>query len=158
MQPFEQVVGEHGATVLRVCRAVLGPVDADDAWSETFLAALRGYPELSADANVRAWLVTIAHRKAIDQLRARSRRPVPAELPDRAVPADPATDPDLVDAVRELPQAQRLAVTYHYVARMPYAEVAELTGQTAAAARRSAADGIRRLRTAYPDLRGTDDD
>ena len=107
---------------------VPGPVDADDAWSETFLAALRAYPELSADANVRAWLVTIAHRKAIDQLRARGRRPVPTELPDRALPAHPAADPDLVDAVRELPPAQRLAVTYHYVARMPYAEVAELTG------------------------------
>jgi DNA-directed RNA polymerase specialized sigma24 family protein len=38
--PFEEVVARHGATVLRVCRAVLGPVDADDAWSDTFLAAL----------------------------------------------------------------------------------------------------------------------
>ncbi|HEY1640639.1 MAG TPA: sigma factor, partial [Streptosporangiaceae bacterium] len=65
-QPFEAVVAAHGATVLRVCRAVLGPADADDAWSETFLSALRAYPDLPADANVEAWLVTIAHRKAID--------------------------------------------------------------------------------------------
>jgi DNA-directed RNA polymerase specialized sigma24 family protein len=69
-QPFEKVVTEHGATVLRVCRAVVGSTDADDAWSETFLAAMRAYPDLPADANLEAWLITIAHRKAIDLLRA----------------------------------------------------------------------------------------
>ncbi|MGI8695522.1 MAG: RNA polymerase sigma factor, partial [Mycobacteriales bacterium] len=66
---------QHGPTVLRVCRAVLGAVEAEDAWSETFVAALRAYPELPDDANVEAWLVTIAHRKAIDARRAQARRP-----------------------------------------------------------------------------------
>ena len=47
-QPFEAVVAAHGATVLRVCRAVLGPADADDAWSEAFLAAMKAYPDLPA--------------------------------------------------------------------------------------------------------------
>src|SRR5215468_5312452 len=82
-QPFEAVVTEHGATVLRVCRAVLGPADADDAWSETFLSALKAYPRLPADANVEAWLVTIAHRKAIDLTRGAARRAVPvADVPE----------------------------------------------------------------------------
>ena len=52
MQPFEAIVAEHGAVVMRVCRALLGPVDADDAWSETFLAALRAYPGLRPGSNV----------------------------------------------------------------------------------------------------------
>src|SRR5258708_6103111 len=83
-RPFEMVVAEHGATVLRVCRAVLGPADAEDAWSETFLAALKAYPQLPADANVEAWLVTIAPRKAIDVTRAAGRRAGPvAEGPAR---------------------------------------------------------------------------
>jgi DNA-directed RNA polymerase specialized sigma24 family protein len=69
LPPFEEVVRIHGPTVWRVCRALLGPVEADDAWSETFLAALRAYPQLGPDSNVEAWLVTIAHRKAIDQHR-----------------------------------------------------------------------------------------
>ena len=73
LPPFEEIVTTHGPTVLRVCRAVLGPMDADDAWSETFMAALRAYPTLRPGSNVEAWLVTIAHRKAIDQTRARSR-------------------------------------------------------------------------------------
>ena len=76
VRPFEEVVAEHGATVLRVCRAVVGPSDAEDAWSETFLSALRAYPKLPDDANVEAWLVTIAHRRALDVGRARSRRRV----------------------------------------------------------------------------------
>ncbi len=91
--PFETIVSQHGPMVLRVCRAVLGWADADDAWSETFLAALRAYPDLPADANVEAWLVTIAHRKAIDVTRAAARRAVPvAELPENpaAGPVGPA--------------------------------------------------------------------
>jgi len=71
--------------VLRVCRAVLGPMDADDAWSDTFLSAMKAYPDLRPGSNVEAWLVTIAHRKAIDQWRGRTRRAVPvADLSDRS--------------------------------------------------------------------------
>src|SRR5258708_2145479 len=77
-RPFEVVVAEHGATVLRVCRAVLGPADAEDAWSETFLAALKAYPQLPADANGDAWLVTVPHRQAIDLSPAAGRPRVPA--------------------------------------------------------------------------------
>ena len=91
-RPFEQIVIQHGPTVLRVCRALLARSDADDAWSETFLAALRAYPELPPDANVQAWLVTIAHRKAIDALRAEARRPRPV-----AVPPEPPGPPSVED-------------------------------------------------------------
>ena len=78
MRPFEQIVTDFGPMVLRVCRAVVGPDEAEDAWSETFLAALKAYPQLDEGANVEAWLVTIAHRKAIDATRAAARRPVAA--------------------------------------------------------------------------------
>jgi len=138
--------------VLRVCRAVLGPVEADDAWSETFLAALKAYPELTEDANVEAWLVTIAHRKAIDITRAGGRRAVPvAEVPDR-VSAQRAEgrDLDLGAALADLPRKQREAVVYHYLAGLPYQEVAVVIGGSADAARRSAADGIANLRKRYP--------
>ena len=150
--PVGRVVAEHGGTVLRVCRVLLGRHDADDAWSETFLAAMRAYPGLPETANVEAWLVTIAHRKAIDVLRARRRHPVPVgELP--AEPAGdgvPGTDDDLWQAVRALPDKQRQAVAYHHVAGLPYAEIARILGGTTEAARRAAADGIKNLRRNYP--------
>jgi RNA polymerase sigma factor (sigma-70 family) len=149
--PFEKVVAQHGPTVLRVVRAVLGHADADDAWSETFLAAMKAYPDLPADANVEAWLVTIAHRKAIDVTRAAARRATPvADTPDR-----PSRDRaeghhlDLAEAVAALPTKQRQAVAYHYLAGLPYAEIAALLDSSAAAARRAAADGIATLRRTY---------
>jgi RNA polymerase sigma factor (sigma-70 family) len=150
--PFEAVVTQHGATVLRVARAVVGPTDADDAWSETFLAALHAYPQLPADANIEAWLVTIAHRKAIDITRATSRRAVPvADTPDSpAGERADGRDLDLDSAVGALPPKQRQAVAYHYLAGLPYSEIAEILDSSVAAARRAAADGIATLRRTYP--------
>jgi RNA polymerase sigma factor (sigma-70 family) len=155
MRPFEQIVSDYGPMVLRVCRAVVGPDEAEDAWSETFLAALRAYPGLDPQANVEAWLVTIAHRKAVDAIRAAARRP-------RAVPAVPERpardgrpedwDGDLWAALARLPAKQRAAVAYHYLAGLPYAEIATITGGSTDAARRAAADGIKTLRATYPAL------
>ena len=152
-KPFESIVAEHASTVLRVCRAVVDVHDAEDAWAETFLAALRAYPDLPADANVQAWLVRIAHRKAIDILRSQRRRPVPVgELPERPSSLGiPDTDQqELWRAVKSLPPKQRRAVAYHYVAGLPYAEIAALIGGSADAARRAASDGITKLRSIYP--------
>jgi RNA polymerase sigma factor (sigma-70 family) len=147
---FEAIVAAHGATVLRVCRAVVGTHDAEDAWSDTFLSAMGAYPALAADANVEAWLVTIAHRKAIDITRRAARTAVPmAETPDATSSVDAEPDPDLAAALHDLPPKQKQAVAYHYLAGLPYAEVAEIIGGNVAAARRAAADGIARLRHAY---------
>jgi RNA polymerase sigma factor (sigma-70 family) len=150
--PFEKVVAQHGATVLRVVRAVLGHADADDAWSDTFLAAMKAYPDLPADANLEAWLVTIAHRKAIDITRATSRRAIPIADTPETPSRDHADEshPDLTEAVSALPTKQRQAVAYHYLAGLPYAEIATLLDTSAAAARRAAADGIAALRRTYP--------
>ena len=150
--PFEAVVAQHGATVLRVVRAVVGHTDADDAWSDTFLAALKAYPQLPADANIEAWLVTIAHRKAIDITRAAARRAVPVATPPDSPAGERADthDLDLDAAVGALPPKPRQAVAYHYLAGLPYSEIAQLLDSSVAAARRAAADGIATLRRTYP--------
>ena len=152
-EPFEKVVARHADTVLRVCRVLLGAHEAEDAWSETFLAALRAYPDLPDDANAEAWLVTIAHRKAIDVIRARKRQPAPVgDVPDvpNGLGIPGAEDGDLWQAVKALPDKQRQAVAYHYVAGLAYAEIAGILGGTTDAARRAAADGIKNLRKNYP--------
>lgn len=148
--PFEYVVRRHGPTVLRVCRALLPGPDADDAWSETFLSALRAWPDLPEDANVEAWLVTIAHRKAIDAIRAGQRRAVP--VPDLPEDTQPATEPatDLWAAVRRLPDRQRQVIAYRYLGGLTYPQVADLIGGTADAARRAGHDGLATLRRTYP--------
>lgn len=151
MQPFQAVASTHGATVLRVCRALVGPVDAEDAWSETFLAALRAYPDLPPGANVEAWLVTIAQRKAVDILRRRSRDPVPSEeLPQAhsrlGIPGGGDVYAPLWAALARLPLIQRQAVIWHHLIGLPYSEVSEKIGNSPAAARRAGSDGISALR------------
>jgi len=157
MQPFDVAVRTHGATVLRVCRAVLGPgPDADDAWQETFLAALRVWPDLAGVTSLQAWLVRVAGRKAVDVLRARSRDPVPVEeLPE--VAQAPAVEADgrasLWTAVAALPERQRLAIAYHYLGGLRHTETAELIGGTPEAVRRAASDGLKSLRVTLADER-----
>jgi RNA polymerase sigma factor (sigma-70 family) len=144
MRPFESIVEEHGARVLRVCRALVGPADAEDAWSETFLSALAAYPRLAPDSDVRAWLVTIAHRKAIDILRTRTRSAVPVgELPERpsALGIPDAGDRDLWAAVAALPERQRQAIAYHYLGGLPHGETAARDGPTPDTGSRGAPDG-----------------
>lgn len=152
MKPFESIVAAHGATVLRVCRAVLGTVDADDAWAETFLAALTAYPKLDAGANVEAWLVTIAHRKSLDVIRRRARHAIPvAELPERGGThaSGQGMNGHIWDDVAALPDRQRQALAYHYLGGLPFADVAQIVGGTTDAARRAAHDGIKKLRAIH---------
>jgi RNA polymerase sigma factor (sigma-70 family) len=150
VQPFEQVVTEHGAVVLRVCRALLRGSDADDAWSETFLSALTAYPTLRPDSNVRAWLVTIAHRKAIDQIRSASRRPLPiGNLPDRTSVHVVSVGDELRNALRQLTDRQQHAVVYRHIGDLSYDDIAELLECSKDAARRSVADGLIKLRDIY---------
>ena len=69
---------------------------------------------------------------------------------DREIPEVPtalgvpgAGDGDLWQAVGALPEKQRQAVAYHYVAGLAYAEIAGTLGGTTDAARRAAADGVK---------------
>ena len=151
--PFEQVVEEHGPTVMRVCRAILDPVDAEDAWIDTFVSAMRAYPALRPDSNVRGWLVTIAHNRAVDVLRAGRRRPVPTDrVPDQHPTTPHVTDAadghdELRAALDALAPKQRTAVVYRHLGDLPYPEIAQAMGTSEAAARRNVSDGIARLRT-----------
>ena len=148
LPPFQSVVDLHGRAVWRYLAAVAGPTDAPDCYQETLVSALRAYPRLAHGSNLRGWLFTIAHRKALDSHRARSRRAVPVgAVPERAAPPPPAgDDAGLWDAVRALPPKQRGAVVARYVGDLPYAEIAEILGCTEDAARQNVRAGLERLR------------
>ena len=60
------------------------------------------------------------------------------------------TNLDLDAALGALPPKQRQAVAYHYLAGLPYSEIAAILDSSVAAARRAAADGIATLRRTYP--------
>jgi RNA polymerase sigma factor (sigma-70 family) len=146
LPPFQTLLDEHAADVMGVLRGAVGRTDADDCFQETFLAALRAYPKLKDTSNLRGWLLTIAHRKAIDHHRANGRRAVPvAEVIEVAV-SDPEPGDGIWEKVGALPPKQRAAVALRYGSDLPHAEIAAALGCSPEAARRSLHEGIKRLR------------
>jgi RNA polymerase sigma factor (sigma-70 family) len=150
LPPFQVFLDAQRETVFRYLVAMIGPVDAEDVFQETFISALRAYPRLRPDSNLRAWALTIANRKAIDAIRARNRRAVPvADVPEVAVRDGRPEDHDVWSAARDLPASQREALLYRFAADLPYSDVAEALGTSEEAARQRVSEGIRQLRKAW---------
>jgi RNA polymerase sigma factor (sigma-70 family) len=154
LPPFQSFLDGHREIVWRFLVSAIGAGEADDCFQETFIAALRAYPQLRPGSNTRAWVLTIAHRKALDAHRARARRATPVADPaavDGCGEAAPqAPDEALWAAVRELPSRQRSAVVLRYLADLPHREIAAAIGCSEEAARRSLHEGLTTLRKAVP--------
>jgi RNA polymerase sigma factor (sigma-70 family) len=154
LPPFQKLLDAHGRDVHRFLVVTVGRTDADDCYQETWLSALRAYPRLRDASNLRSWILTIAHRKAIDHIRARKRHAVPvADVPDGAG-ATASTGPSVPDEelwtrVQELPSKQRTAIALRFVADAPYPEISSVMGTSEEAARRNVHEGLKRLRTEY---------
>ena len=146
LPPFQTLLDEYSGDVMAVLRGAVGRTDAEDCFQETFLAALRAYPKLSDSSNLRGWLLTIAHRKAVDHHRASGRRPLPVAEVAQVGISDPEPDGEIWAVVGALPPKQRAAVELRYGADLPHAEIAAALGCSPEAARRSLHEGIKRLR------------
>jgi len=150
LPPFQRLVDDHAAELHRFLVASVGPTEADDCLQETLISALRAYPRLRHADNLRAWLYTIAHRKATDAVR-RARRAPHADLestpPARiAAPPHEPRDDQLWAAVRTLPPKQGAAIVHRYVFDLAYREVGERMGISEEAARQNVSAGLARLR------------
>ena len=157
LPPFQALLDEHGSDVLGFLVASVGHSDAEDVFQETFIAGLRAYPKLGHASNLRSWLLTIAHRKAIDHHRSRGRRAVPAGSPEEVAGGEPSPnnrpdaivggrDPELWRAVSGLPPKQRSAVILRFATDMSYAGIANALDCSQDAARRSVHEGLQKLR------------
>lgn len=145
--PFQSFLDQHREHVYRFLVASVGPQEADDCFQETLLSALRAYPRLRANSNLRAWVLTIAHRKALDTHRARGRRPVPVEEVVTGAANPPRErDENLWDAVRELPSKQRAAIVLRFANDLPHGDIGHVLGCSEEAARRNVHEGVSKLR------------
>src|SRR5688572_19514939 len=127
MPPFHVFLEANRATVYRFLTVAVGSQDADDAFQETFIAALRAYPRVREPHKLDRWILAIASRKAIDHHRGSGKRPlVTDDPPERPVHDPPSPDPDdpLWEAVRALPPRQRVAVVHRHVLDRSYEEIA----------------------------------
>jgi RNA polymerase sigma factor (sigma-70 family) len=147
LPPFQRFLEDHRDDVWRFLVAAVGRTDADDCFQETFMAAMRAYPRLRTDSNLRAWVLTIAHRKALDIYRSRARHAVPVEDVPEVAHHDPELrDGELWAQVRALPPKQRGAITLRYAADLSHAEIAAALNCSEEAARRSLHEGLKKLR------------
>jgi RNA polymerase sigma factor (sigma-70 family) len=150
LPPFQLALDQNRDALARFLAATVGPHDADDVLQETLISALRGYPRLREGSNVRAWLFTIARNKALDEHRARVRRPVPVAAVAEGGGGDSSSalgaDEELWTLVRELPPKQRAAVVLRFVNDLPHSEIARVLDCSEAAARRSLHEGLAKLR------------
>ena len=142
--PFQVLLDQHSDEVWRALRAMVGVQAAEDCFQDTFLAALRAYPRLRPDSSPRAWLLTIAHNKAIDHLRRAARERTP-EIDAAGVDPAPA-DQAIWQAVAALPPRQRAAVALRFIGDLSHREIAAAIGCSEAASRRSLHDGLATLR------------
>jgi DNA-directed RNA polymerase specialized sigma24 family protein len=141
LPPFERFLEANRTTVFRYLTAAVGPIDADDVFQETFLAALRAYPRCTEADRLDRWILRIASRKAIDH----NRGVGPPERPTEVDPAANGFGPAVV-AVRDLPARQRDAVAYRHILGFTVADAASLMGCSEEAVRASAYQGLRKLK------------
>lgn len=165
LPPFQVFIEEHLDPVRAFLRGMVGPHDAEDCLQETFLAALRAYPRAHAK-NLRAWVFTIARRKAIDHHRTRAGAAQPvADVEALSDRGGTASDPDpagmgmsprhsaIWAAVAELPPGQRAAVVLRFAVDLRYREVGEALGTSEEGARRNVHEGLKKLRRSAAELK-----
>jgi RNA polymerase sigma factor (sigma-70 family) len=147
--PFERLYEAHAGELLGYLTRLLGREAAEDAWQETFLRALRAYPQLRHGRHLRAWLFTIATRVALDERRrAQLAADGEPELPTHDAPPAYA---ELAPYTAALPPTERAAVVLRYGYDLAYADIGSALGSSEEAARQAASSGIRRLRREHAD-------
>ena len=148
LPPFETLIDAHAHELHRFLVGLVGDADAEDCLQETYMSALRTYPNLGHGENLRAWLYTIAQRKATDVVRRRVRRPTRDldGVEPAAPPAPEPTDDGLWRTVAMLPAKQRVAIVFRFALDLAYVDIGERMGISEEAARQNVSTGLRRLR------------
>ncbi|MCW5878683.1 MAG: RNA polymerase sigma factor [Anaerolineales bacterium] len=154
---FAELVEAHGRELHAYLWRMLGDeAEAQDCLQDTFLRALRAYPQVEDASFLRAWLYKIATNTAYSRL-ARAARLAAREVELReplaagglGVEAAVAQRHQLAQlrrAVRSLPARQQAALMLRKYQELDYAEVAAALGCNQAAARANVYQALKKLR------------
>ncbi len=155
---FDEIVAAYQSSVFQFVLRTVGDADrADDLVQETFLRVYRARQSYTPTARFTTWLLTIARRLALNELRSqRRRRRVIRDVPAQNSAPDEANDflsnvadrsaelphealerhelnAVLRSAVAELPTNQRAALELQFSEHLSYAEIAEVLETTPSA-------------------------
>ncbi len=145
---LEEVYEEHGARLWRALFVYAGDREvASDAVAEAFAQALRRGDDLRSPER---WIWRSAFRIAMGELSRRRRQTEEVMATSYEVPEETT---ELLLALPELTQDQRVAIVLHYYSGYSLKEVAKITGSTPSAVGVRLHRGRKRLR----ELLGDDD-
>jgi RNA polymerase sigma-70 factor (ECF subfamily) len=161
---FEAIVAAHHAEIHRyLVRATSRSGDADDLSQETFVRAYKAYRALPPDANVRAWLFTIATNLSRNHYRAEGRRRQAMAVVAGGATEQSAYWPEgeaiasqasvrINRLVAALPFKQRLAFTMRKVHELDYDAIGQSLECSAESARAHVFQALRKIRQGLDDL------
>lgn len=147
----------HGEIYRYLLRATGRRSDADDLSQETFLRAFRAHRALPPDANVRAWLFTIATNLSRNHYRGQKRRRLAYAAVSAAASEAAGAGPDRVTISREtgarleaivarLPTKQRLAFIQRKIHGLDYDAIGASLACSAETARAHVFQALRKIR------------
>lgn len=130
---FDELVARFYDRLHRLAYTMAGPGAAADLVQETFLAALRSFPNFRGEAQLSTWLISILRNQVSLHLRGRRRAPAPLEEEGRRLAAPAAqSDPveegvrQVFERVKDLPEDLRETLVLFYVEGLKYAEIARV--------------------------------
>ena len=162
-EAFGALVDRYTGVVRRVARSILeNSFDADDAAQDAFLLAWRNLDRFDTRRPFRPWLMRLAVNAATDLYRRRKVRHaggLPEALADRAPGPDRETDRSLLrqrlaEALSELSERQRVAVTMFDAEGYSHADIAEIMDVPVGTVRSLVFHARRALRKALAPYRG----
>jgi RNA polymerase sigma-70 factor, ECF subfamily len=127
---LERLLERHADQVHAICRRVVPhPEDALDATQNALIAVARGIGRFDGRSAFTTWLYRVAMNAALDELRRRTRRPIPVETVPETLNGVAATDGvearlDLDAALGAVPIDYRVAVVLRDLCDLDYAEIA----------------------------------
>jgi RNA polymerase sigma factor (sigma-70 family) len=156
---FDAVIATHHGEIFRYLRRMAWRAgEADDLSQETFLRAYRAWSRLTPEANVRAWLFTIATNVYRNHVRSERRRQVAhatVRATRRELELDGPEEEAMADetrtltqaAIRKLPLKQRLAFTLRKLHELDYDAIGQSLACSPESARAHVFQALRKIRT-----------
>lgn len=130
--PLEVLLARHESRVVGLAYRILGNrADALDAAQDVFLTVFRKASSFRHQSAFTTWLYRLTTNACHDMGRKKARTPVPMEtLPTQLTSTESSADNRLSveQALRDLPEEQRVPIVMRDLYAMSYQEIAEATG------------------------------
>ncbi len=149
---WERAYELYAPSLLAYLRRYVGPDEAEDVLQRTFLDVWRGARRYDPDQRFTAWLFTIAHRRAVDTLRARRGHVTDVETLRDLLGEDGretieryAEAAEVQAVLRRLPEHERVVLELAYFADLTQVEIARKLAVPLGTVKARAARGTRRM-------------